>query len=62
LSKYLKATKTQYFDCLPSPNICKQLLIMTYVGKETRKLYQIKIKNRYAALENVREDEDINRG
>ena len=29
---------------------------------EIRKQYQIEITNRFAALENVREDEDINRG
>ena len=29
---------------------------------EVRKQYQIEITNRFAALENVREDEDINRG
>ena len=29
---------------------------------EVRKQYQIEIKNRFAALENVSEDEDINRG
>jgi len=29
---------------------------------EVRKQYQIQITNRFAALENVREDENINRG
>ena len=29
---------------------------------EVRKQYQIQITNRFAALENVSEDEDINRG
>ena len=29
---------------------------------EVRKQYQIEISNRFAALENVSEDEDINRG
>ena len=29
---------------------------------EVRKRYQIEITNRFAALENLREDEDINRG
>ena len=29
---------------------------------EDRKRYQIEITNRFAALENVSEDEDINRG
>ena len=29
---------------------------------EVRKQYQIEITNRFAALENVREGEDINRG
>ena len=29
---------------------------------EVRKQYQIEITNRFAALENVREDKDINRG
>ena len=29
---------------------------------EVRKQYQIEITNRFAALENVSEDEDINRG
>ena len=29
---------------------------------EVRTQYQIEITNRFAALENVREDEDINRG
>ena len=29
---------------------------------EVRKHYQIQITNKFAALENVREDEDINRG
>ena len=28
---------------------------------EVRKQYQIEIKNRYAALENLSDDEDINR-
>ena len=29
---------------------------------EVRKKYQVEITNRFAALENVREEEDINRG
>ena len=29
---------------------------------DVRKQYQIEITNRFAALENIREDEDINRG
>ena len=31
-----RSNKGQYFDCLPSPNICKQLLFLTCVGTDSK--------------------------